>query len=156
MEPAQKPIANSKPELFPDTVTTYHGSCHCGAVKYEVDLDLNRTKLGKCNCSICSKIRILGTIVKPDCFRIIQGKDNLTDYQFGTKSSHHTFCKTCGVHPFGEGFIEQIGGAYVGIAINCLDDVTEEQKDSMFVSYCNDVLSLSLFHSFGNRIGQSV
>lgn len=103
------------------SVQTYPASCHCGAIRYEVDLDLG-AGTSRCNCSVCNKLRKWTALVKPDAFRLLNGGAlDIGTYQFGSFSGHHHFCTHCGVHAFGRGELEILGGAYYAINVACLD-----------------------------------
>lgn len=79
-------------------VQTHQGGCHCGRVRFEVTADI--AEITDCNCSICTKKGFLHLIVEPSQFWLIRGQDALTTYRFNTGVARHTFCATCGVHPF--------------------------------------------------------
>lgn len=111
-------------------------SCHCGAVRYESDIDLS-VGTGKCNCAFCTKIGNWSAIIKSADFRLLSGENDLSFYQFGTKSGDHLFCKHRCVRPFGRDYIGEIGGDYVGMQFGTLDDVELAELVQTPVKYGN-------------------
>jgi hypothetical protein len=103
-------------------------------VRFEADIDLS-VGTGKCNCSICTKIRLWGVVLSPDDFQLLAGESDLNDYQFGIHNIHHRFCKHCGVHPFLHGYSERKGRAFYTVNVACLDNVSDEEFASLPVRY---------------------
>lgn len=114
---------------------TYQGSCHCGAVRFEADLDLAEGTF-KCNCSICFKSRAWLAAVPGASFRLLAGEERLQDYQFGPKRIHHLFCTGCGVRPFSRGQ-DAKGNASYAVRVNCLDGVDARELVDAPVKYFN-------------------
>lgn len=99
----------------------HRGSCHCGHLKYSVRMDA--TKASRCNCRICTKLSPMGSIVKPSQFTAETDKATLG--QYGNEVGTRYFCKTCGVHAFSEGHLDILGGDFVSVNINTLDDIDQ-------------------------------
>ena len=112
--------------------TAHAGGCHCGAVRFTVDLDLHAPML-ECNCSICSKTGTRLAFVPGASFTLQSGEDHLKDYLFNKKHIHHLFCTTCGVRSFARGATPD-GGTMVAVNVRCLDDV---DLDAMTVNHHN-------------------
>ena len=112
---------------------TFHGSCHCGVVQFEADLDLTQSTY-RCNCSICRRTRFWPAVAKEDAFRLLAGESELTQYLFNTKKNQHYFCKHCGVRAFGVGTETPIGKMY-GVNLGCLNDVTDQELSRAPITY---------------------
>ena len=107
----------------------YQGGCHCGDVRYIVNLELKDVL--QCNCSICSKSGTLLAFTPKSEFTFT-GKDGaLQDYLFGKKSIHHNFCKKCGIKSFAQSAMPD-GTEMVAINVRCLDGVDAESLPKQF------------------------
>lgn len=77
---------------------TYSGSCHCGAVRFEIDADIDHLRV--CDCSICSRRGALIYRVPDECFRLLTPIEGLSVYRWGSMTAVDYFCPTCGILPF--------------------------------------------------------
>ncbi len=106
----------------------YTGSCHCGAIRFEVEAPETVT-CQDCNCSICSKSGYLHLIVPKSKFRLLQGEDCLTTYTFGTHEAKHLFCKACGIKAF---YVPRSNPDGYDVNARCLEPQPNELIIEMF------------------------
>lgn len=111
-------------------MTRYHGSCHCGRVRFEIDAVID--KLTRCNCSICLKKGILHHRVPPERFRLVAGGESLGTYQFGTMVAKHNFCTVCGIHTFTR---PRAAPELYTVNVRCLDDYDLEMEKPEIVEF---------------------
>ncbi len=119
------------------TTKTFRGSCHCGAVRFEVEAD-PASGANRCNCSVCTKLGALGCIVKPEAFQLLSDEAALGVYEWGAKISKRYFCKSCGTHCFGRGHLAEVGGDYVSFSYNAVDDFEIGQLKVVYWDGRND------------------
>ncbi|MDH5633520.1 MAG: GFA family protein [Gammaproteobacteria bacterium] len=100
----------------------YTGSCHCGAVQYEVDAP-ESIVVHDCNCSMCSRSGYLHYIVPATKFRLIRGEDSLATYSFGTHTAQHRFCRVCGIKSF---YVPRSNPDGFSVNVRCLDPQPRE------------------------------
>ena len=99
----------------------YKGSCQCGAVTFEADLDLDKTVT--CNCSRCQRLGSVLTFTTRDKLDVKTGMDSLTQYLFHKNVIRHQFCKVCGIEPFALVDKNWQGNPAAAVNVNCLEGV---------------------------------
>lgn len=94
------------------------GSCHCNAVVFHISSDVQEKT--SCDCSMC--IRRATTMIKvhESEFTLLQGQEQLVEYQFHTNTATHYFCGKCGIYPFHR---KRVTPDFYGINVNCLKNV---------------------------------
>jgi hypothetical protein len=95
---------------------TCTGSCHCGAVRFEITSDF--PELTTCDCSICRRKNALMVKVHESRFKFLSGADQLAKYQFHTHTAQHFFCRICGIYPFHR---KRVTPDFLGINVYCLE-----------------------------------
>ena len=109
----------------------YSGSCHCGTIRFEADLDIGAGTI-KCNCSSCMKARSWLVFVTADRFRLLSGHESQRNYQWTppgrpAPTVEYHFCSGCGIRTPALGNIPALGGAVYAIQVQLLDGVDPEE-----------------------------
>ena len=108
----------------------YHGSCQCGAVRFEVDVDLEHTVT--CNCSRCQRLGSVLAFTPETNFKLESGNDVLSEYLFNKHTIHHLFCKICGIESFARAKGKD-GMPMIAVNANCLEGVEPRKLPSRHV-----------------------
>jgi hypothetical protein len=98
----------------------YQGGCHCGKVRFSVEMDLSSPIT--CNCSYCSKRGSILAFTPESNLTLEQGADDLSEYRFNSKMIAHLFCTDCGMESFARA-ARPDGTRMVAINVRCLEGV---------------------------------
>ncbi len=113
---------------------TFNGSCHCGAVRYEAELDLSQGT-ARCNCTFCLKARAWAAYIKPEAFRLADGAEEGVAYHKHPDAPVKYRCGRCGVLTHARGDADYMGGPFVCVFVATLDDASPEELLSGPIRY---------------------
>jgi hypothetical protein len=102
----------------------YRGSCHCGAVAYEVEGEIESVLA--CNCSICQRKGSLLWFVPRASLELATPESASRVYQFNRHVIRHRFCSTCGIHAYADG-TDAKGNAIAAVNVRCLEGIDLEK-----------------------------
>ncbi|KCB24229.1 GFA family protein [Bordetella hinzii] len=98
----------------------YHGSCHCGDVRFAFEGEFGPALA--CNCSICQRKGSLLWFMPRDALRLETPDAPLSRYTFNSHRIAHQFCPRCGIHPFAWAQ-DPSGKEMAAVNIRCLEDI---------------------------------
>ncbi|MES2342741.1 MAG: GFA family protein [Pseudomonadota bacterium] len=79
-------------------MTRHPGSCHCGAVTFVLEAEIDH--LTACDCSLCVKRNARMVRVRAQDLTVLSGDDQLGAYEWNTHRARHHFCRVCGIYVF--------------------------------------------------------
>lgn len=98
-----------------------NGQCHCGTVKFTVELTDGLNTARRCNCSYC-RMRGAITVSAPlNGITVLEGKEKLTEYRFNTRQAVHYFCSVCGIYTFHQ---RRSNPEQYGVNVACLEGIS--------------------------------
>jgi hypothetical protein len=106
---------------------TYEGSCHCGAVRFEVTDDFSVVRV--CHCTTCKKLSGgVGTTngrSRTEAIEILEGRDLIQTYR-PEEGSAKSFCSRCGSNLFGGGWPDS---EFTSVRISTLDSPFDRKPE---------------------------
>jgi hypothetical protein len=121
------------------SIKTYSGSCHCGAVRFQAELDFAQGTF-KCNCSSCTKARSWLIVTPASRFRLVKGEASQAEYQWtppgrAKPMAQFHFCKQCGIRTPALGELAEMGGAFYAVQVSLLDDLDPNELAAAPIRY---------------------
>jgi hypothetical protein len=107
---------------------TLLGSCHCGAVRFEVTEDFSAVRI--CHCTTCKKLAGgAGTTngrARTDTIRVVAGEELIRTYQ-PDEGTAKSFCSQCGSNLFGGGWPES---EYTSVRVSAIDSPFDRKPEA--------------------------
>jgi hypothetical protein len=103
------------------TEQIHDAACHCGTVRFRVRLPEGLRDVHRCTCSLCRMRGAVVIAVRLEYLTLLAGADNLTLYQFNTRTAKHWFCKTCGIYTHHQ---RRSNPEEYGVNVACLQGVS--------------------------------
>ncbi|TWF56907.1 GFA family protein [Neorhizobium alkalisoli] len=104
-----------------EDVKQHDVACHCGTVRLRVRLADEFNTIRRCTCSYCRMRGAIAVSAKLADMEFVQGEDNLTLYEFNTRTAKHYFCKTCGIYTHHQ---RRSDPSLFGINVACIEGVS--------------------------------
>tara|TARA_R110002033_G_scaffold1684_29_gene13716 strand:+ start:4643 stop:5056 length:414 start_codon:yes stop_codon:yes gene_type:complete len=76
----------------------HDAACHCGTVRFTVELPDGIASARRCDCSFCAMRGAVAVSATLDGITFTAGEGNLSCYTFNTGTAQHFFCKNCGIY----------------------------------------------------------
>lgn len=99
----------------------YDAACHCGTVRFRVRLADGFNTIRRCTCSYCRMRGAIAVSATQEDLEFVQGEDNLTLYEFNTRTAKHYFCSTCGIYTHHQ---RRSNPQLFGVNVACLEGVS--------------------------------
>ena len=100
---------------------TLNGACHCGSVRFTVNLPFGLASARRCTCSLCRMRGAVAVTAGADGLEIIAGTDKLATYRFNTRTAEHHFCTVCGIYTHHK---RRSNPNQLGVNVACLEDLS--------------------------------
>ena len=107
------------------------GACHCGTVRFHVQLTDGLHTARRCTCSYCRMRGAVAVSANLDGITITAGEDALSLYQFGTMAAKHYFCSKCGIYTHHQ---RRSNPNQYGVNVACLDGLSPFDFDEVPVN----------------------
>jgi hypothetical protein len=101
--------------------TPHKAACHCRSVEFEVTLTDGLRTARRCTCSMCRMRGAVAVSAEIDGIAFTKGEDELTLYQFNTKTAKHYFCSVCGIYTHHQ---RRSNPRQFGVIVACLEGIS--------------------------------